>query len=85
MFKKFLHEEETIIGLKSLGLSTPKHNIMQSKQTTTSQEKQNQQPQNLCSSEVRSTIESPIHLNFQHQQKTLDQLFGRDIKLRLNK
>lgn len=86
MFKKFLHEETAIIGLKSLGLSAPK--AVQTKQptpTTTIREKQNQQAQNAFTSEVRSTIESSIHLNFTPQHKSLDELFGRDVKVRLNK
>ena len=71
MFKKFLHDETTIIGLKSLGLSAPKN--------TTTPQKQTNQTLNLFST-------NHANLNTQKQEpKTLEELFGRGLKLNLNK
>lgn len=83
MFKKFLHDETAIIGLKSLGLSKPKTvNVMQNKQvqSTTINNRQKQQAENLFVATTPVAVESNIHLNFKPQTKTLEGLFGREAK-----
>lgn len=86
MFKKFLHDETTIIGLKSLGLSTSKcvtsiqNQKAQKAQAETIRTKQNQQAENLFVATTPVAVESNIHLNFKPQTKTLEGLFGREVK-----
>ena len=88
MFKKFLHDEtKTIIGLKSLGLSKPKTQepTLKKQETTTIKKIQTLQNNDNLKVNTTSTIESSIHLNFSRQPKTLEGLFGREVKLNLNK
>ena len=88
MFKKFLHDETTIIGLKSLGLSKTKEQepaLKKQATTTTIKTLQTQQNNEYPKNSTTSTIESSIHLNFSKQPKTLEGLFGREVKLNLNK
>ena len=77
MFKKFLHDETAIIGLKSLGLSTTKQ--------PTSSFKQNSQNLNIFPIDKKTlNSEKTVNLNFTAKQpKTLDELFGRSLKLNL--
>lgn len=69
---KFLQDETTIIGLKSLGLSTPK-------------KVQEQQKPNVLISKSQNKIDNTIHLNIATSKKTVEGLFGREIKLNLHK
>lgn len=74
---KFLHDETAIIGLKSLGLSASKKQSSSSKQAS----------QNLNIFPIdKKTLhsEKTINLNVTSKQpKTLDELFGRPLKLNL--
>ncbi len=72
MFRKFLHDETTVIGLKSLGLCSTKN-------TTT--------PKTLNLFATNNTTnKTNIAQNHQKQEpKTLEELFGRSWKLNLNK
>lgn len=88
MFKKFLHNETTIIGLKSLGLSTTKQQKIETQKIDDSLTiKKIQSQQDVVSSSIcsPSSIDSSIHLNFARQPKTIEGLFGREVKLNLNK
>ena len=78
MFKKFLHDETAIIGLKSLGLSTPKQ--------TPPAKKEIQQNLTMFSSSKTSNYHSSINNNaIPQEEKSLESLFGRSLKLNLNK
>ena len=79
MFKKFLHDETAIIGLKSLGLcSSPK------KMTASKQKEQNLQIFPINNKTVYQ--EKTVDLSFAQQRpKTVNELFGRTLKLNLNK
>ena len=81
---KFLQNETAIIGLKSLGLSTPKKTQKQST-IKTIREKQEQQKPNILISSSQNRIDNTLHLNIASSQKTVEGLFGRERKLNINK
>ena len=82
---KFLQDETTIIGLKSLGLSKTKKQEIKNKTLNTIKEKKEQQKTNILISGQQNKFENTIHINFPNSQKTVEGLFGREIKLNLHK